>query len=75
MAASTPRITLACGTPVLVSREVALAFPARDERCVFDVDLQVADPAAMLRQALDTLAAYPARLRAARSAARQLASQ
>lgn len=66
---------LACGTPVLVSREVAQAFPARDERCVFDVDLQVADPAAALREALRKLAADPARLRAARGAARQLANQ
>ena len=30
---------LACGTPVLVSRDVAQAFPARDRRCVFEVDL------------------------------------
>ncbi len=66
---------LACGTPVLVSREVALAFPARDEACVFEVDLQVADPAGALRERLRALAADPTRLRAARAAARRLAGQ
>ncbi|MCA0242731.1 MAG: glycosyltransferase family 4 protein [Proteobacteria bacterium] len=66
---------LACGTPVLVSREVAQAFPARDEACVFDVDLQGADPLGALRETLSALAADPARLRTARHAARQLAGQ
>jgi glycosyltransferase involved in cell wall biosynthesis len=31
---------LACGTPVLVSTEVFEAFPRRDERCVFHVELR-----------------------------------
>lgn len=66
---------LACGTPVLVSREVALAFPARDEACVFDVELRVDQPAAALRHALTALLADPERLRAARPAARALAAQ
>ena len=47
---------LACGTPVLVSRDVAQAFPARDRRCVFEVDLGGPDPAAALRAALRSLA-------------------
>jgi glycosyltransferase involved in cell wall biosynthesis/putative flippase GtrA len=66
---------LACGTPVLVSREVALAFPARDDACVFDVELAVPEPANALRQTLAALAADPARVRSARGAARALASQ
>lgn len=66
---------LACGTPVLVSREVASAFPARDDACVFEVDLQVADPAGALRERVRALAADPTRLRAARAAARRLAGQ
>lgn len=66
---------LACGTPVLVSREVAQAFPTRDDACVFDVDLQGPDPAAALRLALATLISDPERLRAARPAARELAQQ
>lgn len=66
---------LACGTPVLVSREVALAFPARDPACVIDVDLDVAEPAAALRETLSALAADPDRVRRARGAARALAGQ
>ena len=66
---------LACGTPVLVSSEVAAAFPAVDDACVFEVDLQVPEPAARLREVLAGLAANPARLRAARVAARALAGQ
>jgi glycosyltransferase involved in cell wall biosynthesis len=66
---------LACGTPVLISREVARAFPATDARCVFDVDLEVADPVAALREALSSLTSDPDRLRQARTAARALALQ
>ncbi|MEN9629738.1 MAG: D-inositol-3-phosphate glycosyltransferase [Pseudomonadota bacterium] len=66
---------LACGTPVLVSAEVAEAFPASDPRCVFAVELRCSDPVAALRQALQRLAADPDRLRAAREPARELAQQ
>ena len=69
---------LACGTPVLTSREVADAFPQIDPSCVLAVD--VADltepgPAARLRQAIETLAREPARVRDAREAAAALAAQ
>ncbi len=66
---------LACGTPVLVSREVALAFPARDDTCVFAVDLDVPDGTAALRRALMDLASDPRLLRAGRETARTLARQ
>jgi glycosyltransferase involved in cell wall biosynthesis len=66
---------LACGTPVLVSAEVAEAFPSTDPRCVFAVELRCDDPVAALRQALQRLVADPARLRAARGPARELALQ
>lgn len=67
---------LACGTPVLVSAEVAEAFPALDPRCVFQVELRgVADPAAALRLRLADLCADPAALRAARPLAVALAGQ
>lgn len=67
---------LACGTPVLVSREVAEAFPAVDPRCVFDVELRgAADPATALRQAIADLAASKDRLREARAHAVALAAQ
>lgn len=66
---------LACGTPVLVSAEVAEAFPATDARCVFQVELRTGDAAAALRQALQALVAEPGRLRAARGPARALAQQ
>lgn len=66
---------LACGTPVLVSRDVAQAFPARDPRCVFEVDLGGPDPAAALRAALRSLTADPTALHAAREPARALAQQ
>ena len=69
---------LACGTPVLTSREVADAFPQIDARCVIAVD--VADPAApgpaqRLREAIEALAREPARVRGARDAAAALAAQ
>jgi len=66
---------LACGTPVLVSAEVAQAFPEIDERCVFSVELRVADPRAALRQAVEALARAPERLAEARSHATALAAQ
>ena len=66
---------LACGTPVLVSSEVAAAFPALDDACVFAVDLQAPDPSVRLREVLAELAANPTRLSAARVAARGLAGQ
>lgn len=66
---------LACGTPVLVSQEVAEAFPVRDPRCVFAVELRVPDPVAALRQALRARADDPVALRAARAAATELARQ
>lgn len=66
---------LACGTPVLVSQEVALAFPARDDTCVFTVDLAVPDATLALRQTLQDLVSDPRRLRAGRGSARALASQ
>lgn len=66
---------LACGTPVLVSTEVAEAFPELDPRCVFDVELRVADPATALHLGLAALLADPARLAAARGPARLLAAQ
>lgn len=66
---------LACGTPVLVSREVAEAFPQIDSRCVFDVELRCVDPIAALRARLLELTQDPARLRAARPHAVALARQ
>jgi len=68
---------LACGTPVLVSREVAEAFPSIDARCVFDVELRLpqAQAAAALRQRLESLTADPAALGMARPRAAALAGQ
>lgn len=66
---------LACGTPVLVSEEVADAFPIRDPRCVWAVDVSGDAAAARLRAALERMAADPAPIRAARAAAVALAGQ
>ena len=66
---------LACGTPVLVSREVAEAFPIKDERCVFDVELRVPEPAYALRDAVRSLVKAPGRLASARPHAQVLATQ
>jgi glycosyltransferase involved in cell wall biosynthesis/putative flippase GtrA len=66
---------LACGTPVLVSQEVADAFPQSDPRCVHAVD--IAEPGgavSRLRAALEHLARCPPDP-AARGAAAALASQ
>ena len=66
---------LACGTPVLVSAEVAEAFPVLDERCVFSAELRVDDPGAALRNAVEELLNAPERLAQARVHATSLASQ
>ncbi len=66
---------LACGTPVLVSREVAEAFPSLDKDCVFSVELRGVDASAALRQALNDLIADPGRLARARAAAVRLSEQ
>lgn len=66
---------LACGTPVLVSSETADTCPARDRRCVFEVEVQGSDASDNLRQALMELVASPGILQAARQHAVRLASQ
>jgi glycosyltransferase involved in cell wall biosynthesis len=70
---------LACGTPVLVSTEVFEAFPRRDERCVFHVELRGLSHEAAgqaLRARLQALLADGGQaLAAARGAAATLAAQ
>lgn len=66
---------LASGTPVLVSHEVAAAFPAIDTRCVFPVDLQGSDGIANLRRTLSSLPSRGKELAAAREHAVALAGQ
>jgi glycosyltransferase involved in cell wall biosynthesis/putative flippase GtrA len=69
---------LACGTPVLVSQEVAAAFPQLDARCVWVVDADVSSPGPtvqQLRQALEQLRDAPQRVHEARAHATVLASQ
>ena len=66
---------LACGTPVMVSAEVAEAFPEKDPRCVFEVELRCPDPVAALRARLSELLAHPERLAAARQHAARLSLQ
>lgn len=66
---------LACGTPVLVSKEVEEAFPASDTRCVYDVELRAGNPAQVLRARITALAADRTALQSARSAAVCLARQ
>ena len=66
---------LACGTPVLVSQEVADAFPISDARCTWAVDLSADDAAARLRDTLASLARAPESIRAVRSVAVALAGQ
>jgi len=46
---------LACGTPVLVSTEVAEAFPTTDRSCVFSVELRTLNAASALRNRLVSL--------------------
>jgi glycosyltransferase involved in cell wall biosynthesis len=66
---------LACGTPVLTSRDVFDAFPQTDPRCVFAVDIEGADAVDRLREALRARTAALASLRAARADAVALAGQ
>lgn len=66
---------LACGTPVLVSAEVAEAFPVLDPQCVYQVELRVAEPAAALRDTLARLTADPHLLRSGRVRAHSLSRQ
>lgn len=66
---------LACGTPVLVSQEVASACPARDPLCVFDVDVSGPDADKRVEEAIVQLTADPAMLRTARTKAARLAQQ
>ena len=67
--------SLACATPVVVSSEVAKAFPASDSRCVFEVDLAGPDPEAALRARIESLIAEPGRLHSGRDFAQALAGQ
>lgn len=67
--------SLACGTPVLVSDEVRMAFPSLDERCVFAADVSGPDALIQLRQALSRLASEPDTLRQVRPHAEQLSRQ
>jgi glycosyltransferase involved in cell wall biosynthesis/putative flippase GtrA len=66
---------LACGTPVLVSDEVAKAFPMSDPRCVWHVDVAGEGAAERLRAMLVRLAWEPAAVRSGRPAAAALAGQ
>jgi glycosyltransferase involved in cell wall biosynthesis/putative flippase GtrA len=66
---------LACGTPVLVSSEVAEAFPQIDPACVFSVELKGPDSVQALRKRLHTLARDPAILVQARQSAITLSRQ
>ena len=66
---------LACGTPVLVSSEVASAFPELDPACVFVVDLNSGDPVASTRQAIAMLSTKVQYLRRARQRAHELSRQ
>lgn len=66
---------LASGTPVLVSHEVAAAFPTIDTRCVFAVDLRGPEGIGNLRDVLSTLPARSKDLAEARQHAVALASQ
>lgn len=66
---------LACGTPVLVSKEVEEAFPASDDCCVYDVELRAGNSAQALRACITALAADRTALQSARGAAARLAWQ
>jgi len=66
---------LACGTPVLVSQEVADAFPMADPRCVWSVDVAGEGASDRLRAMLARLASDRLAIRAARPIAVALAGQ
>jgi glycosyltransferase involved in cell wall biosynthesis/putative flippase GtrA len=66
---------LACGTPVLVSAEVAQAFPSLDSRCVHAVELRSGEPGAALRQRLQQVLSDPERLASAAAHAAALSRQ
>jgi glycosyltransferase involved in cell wall biosynthesis len=66
---------LACGTPVLVSQEVADAFTLSEPRCVWSVDVAGDGAVVRLRAALARLAAARESVRSARPLAAALARQ
>jgi glycosyltransferase involved in cell wall biosynthesis/putative flippase GtrA len=66
---------LACGTPVLVSSEVAAAFPAIDAGCVFAVDLRSRDAVVVLRELLQSIERDRAIIARGRQSAVALARQ
>lgn len=65
---------LACGTPVLLSTEVAAAFP-QGNACVFSVDVGALNAARQIRTKITTLRDQRAALIDARLSASQLAEQ
>jgi glycosyltransferase involved in cell wall biosynthesis/putative flippase GtrA len=66
---------LACGTPVLVSNEVAEAFPTIDTACVFGVELRGPEAALALRERLKALAEDRTIIARGRQSAAALAQQ
>jgi glycosyltransferase involved in cell wall biosynthesis/putative flippase GtrA len=66
---------LACGTPVLVSQEVADAFPRADPRCVWTVDVAGEGASERLRATLVRLAGDTHAIRSGRPMAVAVAGQ
>ncbi len=66
---------LACGTPVLVSVEVAAALPMADSQCIFSVDLSGKDAASALRDRIRYLERDRALVTGAREKAVALSRQ
>jgi glycosyltransferase involved in cell wall biosynthesis len=66
---------LACGTPVLVSAEVAKGFVTIDNRCVFGIELGGPEAASALRERLRELSAQRSTITEARVSAAMLATQ
>ena len=66
---------LACGTPVLISSEVAQACPNRDPKCVFDVDVSGADAEQHVYEKISCLVSDISKLTDARSFATNMAKQ
>ncbi|MDH7452389.1 glycosyltransferase [Luteimonas composti] len=66
---------LACGTPVLVSTEVADNWTEADPNCVFRVDVTEPGAGSRLREAIEALARNPVRLHLARRQAVELAKR